>query len=316
MVPKSHSIVRLSSVVLCLLTALLVACGGGSQADKNAKPLVLCTIFSYFDAARAIAGDKADVEILVPAGQSPHEYQTSLHDKTIASKATLYIKNGLGLDDSFDGLLDPSKTKVLEIGKAIDTKAILHTEETSLDDATKKATTTQVDNAFANPHIWLNPKIQMAAAEKIRDALIELDPADAPTFKANAEQYLAGLKKLDADFADAAAHFKTREFIGFHSAYDYLAHRYGLTQIASIEEIPGGELTIAQIQKVTHLIQDHHIKYIAIENAFSAQGIDTIKKQTGVETITLQPLETYDDVKQTYDGLMRENLQALKKALD
>jgi zinc transport system substrate-binding protein len=308
------NIFRLSSFVSCLSAALLAGCG--SPAQSATKPLVLCTIFSYFDAARAIAGDKADVQILIPPDQSPHEYQTSLHDKALAAKAALYIKNGLGLDDSFDGLVDRSKTKVLEIGKEIDTKAVLHTEETSLDGTGKKETPKEEDNAFGNPHIWLDPKIQMAAAEKIRDAMTELDPADAATFKTNAEQYLASLKKLDADFADAAAHFKTREFIGFHSAYDYLAHRYGLTQIASIEEVPGGELTIAQIQKVTHMIQDHHIKYIAIENAFSTQGIDTIKKQTGVETMTLQPLETYDDVKETYVGLMRENLEALKKALD
>src|SRR4029079_12008492 len=132
------------------------------------------------------------------------------------------------------------KAKVLEIGKVIDPKAIVQTEETSLDDAPAS----QPARAANNPHIWLDPKIQIAAAEKIRDALIDIDAADAPTFKANADKYIESLNKLDTDFATATKQFKTREFIGFHSAYDYLAHRYGLRQIASIEELPGTGMTI------------------------------------------------------------------------
>jgi zinc transport system substrate-binding protein len=300
-------------IVLTATTLLVAGCGGDNGSGGGAgggKPVVVATIFSYYDAARAIAGDKADVALILPPNKSPHDYQTTPRDKTTVYGAKLYIKNGMDLDDRFDGLLEGSKAKVLEIGKVIDPKAIVQTEETSLDDAPKEPA-----RAANNPHIWLDPKVQMAAAEKIRDALIDIDPADTATFKTNAGKYLESLNKLDADFAAAAKQFKTRQFIGFHSAYDYLAHRYGLRQIASIEELPGTGMTIAQTAKITALIKEKNIKYIAIETAFSDQGLDKIKQQTGVQTITLQPLETYDNPNDTYEQLMRKNLEALKTAL-
>ena len=46
-------------------------------------------------------------------------------------------------------------------------------------------------------------------------------------------------------------------------------------------------------------------------------GIDTSKaeKLPGVKTVILQPLETYDDSANTYESLMRQNLESLKTAL-
>lgn len=303
---------RVISFVFAVLAVLctLAGCGPGQAGD--ARPVVVSTIFAYYDAARAIAGDKARAEILLPAGPSPHDYSATSLDKAKVYSANLYIKNGLNLDDRFDGLLGGSKATVLTVGTSINTGDILKTEEIPLNPGEKAPD----EDAAGNPHIWLDPQIQMVAAEKIRDAMATMDPADAPTFKANAEKYLADLRQLDADFAEAAKHFKTREFIGFHSAYAYLAHRYGLQQIASIEEIPGSGLTVAQIENLVKLIQDKHIRYVAVETAFSASALDKIRERTGVQTIVLQPLETYDNLNNTYAGLMRQNLEALKKALN
>jgi zinc transport system substrate-binding protein len=157
--------------------------------------------------------------------------------------------------------------------------------------------------------------VQIAAAEKIRDALEEVDAADKATFESNAKAYIDSIKALDAEFKAETEKFKTKEFIGFHSAYQYLARRYGLQQIASIEEVPDAGLTVAQAEKVIKLIQEKKIKYIAMETAL-VTNINIIKNRTGVQTITLQPLETYDDLQDTYVSLMRKNLEELKKALE
>ena len=169
---------------------------------------------------------------------------------------------------------------------------------------------------MGNPHIWLDPLVQMKAAEAIHDALVQIDPADTSTFDANLQKYEADLHALDNDFAAAAKTFKTKDFIGFHSAYNYLAHRYGLHQVASIEEIPDAGLSLEQIQKVEQIIKEKNIRYIAVETALGAKNtIDKIKEEAHVETITLQPLETYDNPNDTYISLMKQNLAALKTAL-
>jgi zinc transport system substrate-binding protein len=306
-------------LVLPALTVLLAACG--SDAPPSGKPVVLCSIFAYYDAARAIGGDQFDVRVLMPVAKSPHEYESTVKDKMTASKAVLYIKNGMALDDRFDKLLDGSKAQVVTISKAIPKDMLLQTEETSLEDAGTQPGEGHIHGALAhggsylNPHIWLDPQVQMKAAEAIRDALIRLDRADQAVFEQNAARYLDELRKLDADFRAETATIKNKDFIGFHSAYDYLAHRYGLRQIASIEELPGSDITVAQTDKLIRLIKEKGIRHIAVESAFSANSAALIERETGAKEIVLQPLETYDSPKDTYVGYMRKNLEALKTML-
>lgn len=301
-----------TAVLGLVLAVVLGGCGSGGTTGSG-KPVVLCTIFAYYDAARAIAGDKLEVRILLPVSASPHEYETTPEDKKAAFRAALYVKNGMDLDDRFDKLFDGSKAKIVTISEQIPKDMLLSSKELSLEEATDSGPPHA--SAVLNPHIWLDPQIQMKAAEIIRDSMIALDPAYKAVFQENAAKYLGGLGKLDADFKAAMARVKTRDFIGFHSAYEYLAHRYGLRQIASIEELPGADITVDQTKKIIQLIKQRQIKYIAVETAFSGNSANLIAQETGAKEIVLQPLETYDNLQDTYDKYMRANMEALKTAL-
>jgi zinc transport system substrate-binding protein len=300
---------------LMVLTLSLLVAACESNAAPSGKPIVLCSIFAYYDAARAIAGDKLDLRILMPPARSPHEYETTPEDKKAAYRAALYVKNGMYLDDRFDKLFDGSKAKIVTVSVRIPKGMLLSTQEISLDQAASSAAESGAPKAALNPHIWLDPQIQIKAAEVIRDAMMELDPTDKGVFQQNAARYIDDLKKLDADFKTAMAAVKSNDFIGFHSAYEYLARRYGLRQIASIEELPGTDITVEQTKKIIQLIQQRHIKYIAVETAFSGSSAKLIEEQTGARQIVLQPLETYDNIQDTYEKYMRENMKALTTVL-
>ncbi len=302
---------RLRLPLTALLACLIPACANVETSVPTGKPLVATAIFAYYDAARAIGGDKIQAYLFIHPNESPHEYDITPDDKLLMSRAALFIENGLGLDDRFEKLTTDSKARILNISKAVPTAEILKTAETPLNNTLANPQ----ESAQGNPHIWLDPEIQIQAAEKIRDALDQIAPADKATFDANAEKYIQSIRDLDKAFKQAVPTFKTREFIGFHSAYAYLAHRYGLQQIASIEEVPGEGLNVSQLAKIIKLIKEKNIHYIAKESAFSERDAQRIVDETGVKLITLQPLETYDRPGDTYVSLMTENLDALKKAL-
>ena len=91
--------------------------------------------------------------------------------------------------------------------------------------------------------------------------------------------------------------------------------RYGLNQVAAVEELPDQGPSLAQQANIIKLIREKHIKVIFMETAFPAKAADRIIEETGVKTGILQPLETYDNTDQTYVSLMRDNLKALKDAM-
>ncbi len=307
---------QLLALLLAALLGFIAACSK-TETSASTKPAAVTAIFSYYDALRSIAGGDADAIILLPAGASPHEYEPTVKDKATLANAQLIIENGLNIDKWLIKMAaDNPAATVLNIGDLLKEKGIqpLHTEKTSVTDPKEKTAAAEDDSA-GNPHIWLDPRIQAMAAEAIRDALIKIDPGHKANYTERTADYLAQLQSLDKDFADAAATFKQKDFIGFHSAYAYLAHRYGLNQIASIEEMPGEGPTISQTANIIHLIKSKNIKVLFTENALPAKAADMIIRETGVTTGILQPLETYEDPRQTYVGLMRENLDAFKKAL-
>jgi len=299
---------------------LMGGCGGGASQNPGDKPTAVTAIFSYYDALRAIGGDDVNVVILLPPGSSPHEYEPTLKDKVTMSRAKLMVANGLNIDNWFLKMTgENSDAVVINVSDLLTAKGIqpLHTEEVSVTDPKdKKAGEPAEDVSAGNPHIWLDPRVQGMAAAAIRDALIKIDPAHAEGYKTRADVYLKQLDQLDADFTAAASTFKQKDFIGFHSAYAYLARRYGLNQVASVEEIPGEGPTISQTLNIIKLIKDKNIHVVFTENAFPAKAMDMIVRETGVSTSVLQPLETYDDASQTYVSLMRQNLEAFKKVLN
>lgn len=308
-------------VALVVVGAVVGGCskpaGDAAGADK---PVAVTGIFSYYDAMRSIGGDDIQSVILLPAGSSPHDYEPTLKDRVVETRAKLIVVNGLNIDNwVIKNAGDNPGAVFVNVSDLLKAQGItpLHTEEVSVTDPKdRKAGEVPEDVSAGNPHIWLDPRVQGMAAAAIRDAFIKIDPAHADGYNARGKAYLDQLAALDKDFATAAAGFKQKDFIGFHSAYAYLAQRYGLNQVASIEEIPGEGPGVAQTVNIIKLIKAKNIKVIFMENAFPAKTADMIVNETGVTTGILQPLETYDDPKQTYVELMTQNLEALKKALN
>ncbi len=294
------------SVLAMLVT--MIACSGGSGVQSAGKPTAVATIFAYFDALRSIGGEDINAVILLPQGTSPHEFSPTPRDKITVDGAQLIVKAGLGLDVWIDKLRADNQTaRVLDVGAGLEA---IKTEEIALPGQSRE----ELEGA-GNPHVWLDPQNQMKAADEIRDALIQIDPAHKDAYTQRAAAYRADLNTLDGEFAAATAGFKHKSFVGFHSAYAYLARRYGLKQVAAIQEVGTGGMNVAQIQKVIEIIKADNVPVVFSETAFDAKQADVVIQATHVKLGTLQPLETYDDIQDTYVKLMRENLAQLTKAM-
>jgi zinc transport system substrate-binding protein len=291
---------------------MLVACGGTASAPPSsatAQPLtVVATFVPIYEFTKAVVGNNAQVEILIPPGSEVHDHQTKPEDLKKLAQAKLLIKNGLGLDDFADGLISSSENKDLKVvnssqgvktlGQVGELVPIVKGEK----------------EGPSNPHIWLDPIRVQQQIRNIRDALIAVDPSHSKSYTSNAETYIGKLQALDQEYKKTLALSSKKEFITFHDAFPYLADRYGLNQLAIIA-IPEDELTPEDVQKTIQAAKKYKVKVLLSEPGVDNKLFTTLSKDLNITVKTIDSLENGTLDPDYYFKVMRANLEVLKEAL-
>jgi zinc transport system substrate-binding protein len=295
-----------------ILPWILVACGGASSSvpsASTAQPLtVVATFVPIYEFTKAVVGDKAQVEILIPPGSEVHDYQTKPEDLKKLAQAKLLIKNGLGLDDFADGLISSSgnaELKVVNSSQGVKTLGQVG-ELVPIVKGEKEGP--------SNPHIWLDPIRAQQQIVNIRDALIAVDPSHSESYKSNAEAYIGKLQTLDQEYKKTLALSSKKEFITFHDAFPYLADRYGLKQLAIIA-IPEDELTPEDVQKTVQAAKKYKVKVLLSEPGVDNKLFTTLSKDLNITVKSIDSLENGTLDPDYYFKVMRANLEVLKEAL-
>jgi zinc transport system substrate-binding protein len=156
----------------------------------------------------------------------------------------------------------------------------------------------------------------IALAGDVADRLSSIDPEHADEFRANADELVAELTDLDTAFATGLETCTTRTIVTSHAAFQYLAARYDLQQVAIAGVDPSNEPSPSQLADITKLVRKEKITTIFTEELVSPAIAKTIADETGATTATLDPIEglSSDTKGETYLTLMRTNLTNLQKA--
>jgi zinc transport system substrate-binding protein len=301
---------RVRPLLAGICSLLVVACSAPSTpSSARAQQLtVVATFVPIYEFTKAVAGDKAQVDILIPPGSEVHDYQTKPEDLKKLAQAKLLIKNGLGLDDFVDGLISSSGNSELKIISASQgIKTIGQVGE--LVPITKGS-----QERTLNPHIWLDPIRVKQQVENIQDALIAADPSHSKSYRNNAEAYISKLQALDQEYKKALALTRKKEFITFHDAFPYLADRYGLKQLAVIA-IPEDELTPEDVKKAVQAAKKYKVKVLLSEPGVDNKLFTTLSKDLNINVKTMDSLENGTLDPDYYFKGMRANLEVLKEAL-
>lgn len=169
----------------------------------------------------------------------------------------------------------------------------------------------------ADPHIWLDPVKYAEVAKGVGKSLEKADPDHAADYRKNTEALVGELDKLNTAYEAGLKNTATKTFITTHSAFGYLAERYGLTQqgIAGID--PEAEPTPARIQELHTIAEKEKATTVFFETLASDRTAKTLAKDTGLKTDVLDPLEGITKKSQgaDYIEVMESNLTALQKAL-
>lgn len=308
-----------------ILSVLLTACGGQEkkEASSNDKIQVMTTFYPMYEFTKQVVGNKGEVELLIPAGTEPHDFEPSAKDLAKISDADVFVYNSPELETWTDNLTDTIDTKKTEIIQASKNITLMdgaeHDHEEAHDDHDAKEHEEDGHDHDLDPHVWLDPVLAIKEVETIRDQLSKKYPEDQATFEKNAASYIDELKTLDEDYQAGFKAAKNKTFVTQHAAFGYLAKQYGLTQEAIAGISPDQEPSPSRLSELKHYVDDHQVKVIYFEENASSKVAETLSKETGVKLKVLNPLESLTEKQikngEDYVSVMRENLDALKESI-
>jgi ABC-type metal ion transport system, periplasmic component/surface adhesin len=262
-----------SSLLMAIVLITTVSVGNiRSVAQKRNGTKIVATFLPMYMFTKGVTGETGEVEILIPAGADPHEYQSTPENARTIAQADVLVKNGLGLEEFLEKLVDATgNSRLQEIDASQNIQPI---EE---EDEHHHGHDHDHDHEEGNPHVWLDPVLAQQQVKNIRDGLIKADSNNATTYKTNADIYLQKLQQLDQEFQTRLAPFKGCKFIVFHDAYPYLAKRYNLQQTAVVE-LPQDNITPRDIQRVINTTKKYKVKGLIAETGFNDSRMEKLPK--------------------------------------
>jgi manganese/iron transport system substrate-binding protein len=284
-----------------VLGSLALSCYGGAAANSDGKVRVVTSAELFADFIRNVGGDRVRVTALVPGHADPHTYEPVPRRVEDVVNADLVVINGVGLEETLMGLINNNVRKgvpVVEMAAGL----LLIGGDTN--------------EPTGNPHLWMDPQYAMRYVERIRDALIGVDPAGEATYRANAGAYLQQLSALDGEIASAMASIPQdrRKLVTFHDSFPYFAQRYSLEVAGVVVEAPGREPSAREMARLEDRIRADDIRVVFKEPELNAQLLEMAAQDAGAKVMTLLNVAYADNV-HSYIDLMRFDAQQLVEGL-
>lgn len=304
----------------------------GVSVHAKDKKTVMTTFYPVYYLASRIGGEAVNVEMLLESGQDAHSYESTAKDAVAVQEADLFIYQDDEMEFFVSDLLsivDQEATQVLESTEGIELLSGDHNhEEEEHDHEHEEGHEEEHDHEHDHeheeghshefdPHTWLDPNFYSQQAENVKNALIELDPANEATYTENAAKLSEELTALNEEFNVGLADLENRTIVVQHEAFGYLAHAYDLEQLAISGLANNAEPSAKQLAEMTNVVNERNIQVIYVDPTTSTTISETVSQATGAELRPLRTLEfiTEEEIEQgeDYFSIMRENLAQLTK---
>lgn len=276
-----------------------------NQTEDSSKIQAIASFYPLYDFAKEVGKDKVDVQLLVPSGVEPHDWEPTIHDVQLIQKSNLIIINDIGFENWVDSLEELNYS-----GNIVDTsEGILILDSGIIDEHEAD----EHRHQSGDPHIWLNPVLAKIQVQNIADAFIQQDPENQEFYQTNAKNYIKKLDNLDNKIRNELSTCN-RDFIAFHDAFSYFADEYDLQQHTIItSNDPHAEPTAKTLEKVINTARELQIQVIFTEETVDTRISNVIANEIGGKILILSPIEIGADG--NYISRMTQNLNNLKEAL-
>ncbi len=286
------------------LVTVIAACG--SVASATVK--IVASSSDLASIAKEIGGTQVEISSIGQGKANLHFVEMLPSYMLKVSKADLYLKVGLAMDQWAAGIIDGSrndKLVVVDCSKGIEV----------IDRPTGKVDASMGDvHPEGNPHYWLDPRNGKVIAKNILDGLLQTDPANSSLYQANYDQFVHRLDSAWQVWSTEAASFKGIKIISYHSSWAYFARAFDVEVAGFIEPKPGIEPTASHTSELIDLMSKQQVKVVFREPYFSERSPNSLAKATGAIVYTVPSSVGGVESASSYFALFDTLVGTLKKA--
>lgn len=288
---------------LALLGVAACAPADAAEAGDDGELVVLATFTVIADMASEVAGDRARVESLTKVGAEIHAYEPTASDIVRGLDADLILDNGIGLEAWFAEYLAHIDAPHVTLSEGIETLPI-----------------GDAPGGAQNPHAWMSPTNALIYVDAIRDALIDLDPAGAAEYTANAAAYAEQISAVGATL-DATLDrlpLNRRVLVTCEGAFSYLVRDAGLREVYLWAVNAESEATPQSVAAAIEAVRESEVPAVFCESTVSAEGMLRVAEESGARfggTLYVDSLSLPDGPVPTYLALLEHNVATITAGL-
>jgi len=298
-------------VAVAVLGALAVAQAATAQTVR-----VVATTSDLASLARAVTGDLAQVEPIVPPAADPEAFEPRPSDLAKLKGAAVVVRVGLGYDHWLEKLLQKHGDAAVHRGGVgyVDASAgipLLELKGRSLDATGRDGHA----HGLANPHYWLDPANAEVMTGGIAEAVIRVAPELTEKIIANRDEFLTRLKARLAEWERLLAPHRAARLVAYHNTWPYFARRFRLDIVDVIEVKEGVSPSPARLAKLAALIREQKVRVILHEPFEPEDASQLLARRTGAVVLKLAPSVGSLPEATDYLALFDYNVAVLARAL-
>lgn len=296
---------KLAAVALITLTSI----------PSTKKLRVVATTPDLAAIAREIGGEAVDVMALAKATEDPHFVDAKPSYLVALNRADVLIEGGAELEMGWlPPLLDNARNPKIAAGAAgriVASHGIRLLEIPATFDRSRGDV-----HALGNPHFLLDPLNVKTVAASIASHLGQVDPSSAAIFRANLDRFNRALDGKLAEWTRQLGPYRGARIVTYHRDFVYLAERFNLQILETLESKPGIAPSPAHLAAVISAMKAQHARVIIVQPYQNRRTAETVARQTSGVVLDISQQPGAIASTETYFGMMDYLVRTLATALE
>lgn len=313
---KRQKLFLTTTIIIFLVATIITALYSSQNQTTSGKLKVVATFYPLAFFAQEIGGENVVVQQLIPDNTEVHNWQPSPSDILAVGDADVIFYNGASLDHWFEEdmlpVIDSSNKLVVETTEGI---TLLETKEEHTENEHHE------HEGQYDPHTWISPFIAKLQAQNIYEALAQKDPNNAEYYNLRWQNLKTRFEELDNNYTTWLGTKNKTDVVVAHSAFGYLAFRYGFVQHGVIGISADEQPSASAYANLVEMMVQHETYVVYVNPLYSDESAQTLKNElnrlTGDDVQILKlyfMLGNMDGL--DYFGQQEKNLENLKVGLE